>query len=370
MLHTANPTAGYLALKTEIDAAIQAVMQGSSYVLGPVVENFEQRFSDYIGTAHGVGVNSGSDALHLALRGLGIGPGAEVITVSHTAVATVAAIEMAGAVPVLVDVEPDWRTIDPAAVEAQLGPATRAVVAVHLYGHPASLGPLRELCSRRGLLLIEDCAQAHGARCGDQRVGSVGNAGIFSFYPTKNLGGIGDGGMLVTQDDELAQRVRRLRQYGWDTPQQSLVPGWNTRLDTLQAAVLAVKLPHLDAMNDARRRLAAHYGEQLRDLPLRLPAEQPGCQVVYHLYVVEAPDGSTREALRAHLLAAGIAAGIHYPTPVHRQPAYAGRLRCGPLPVTERLAATVLSLPLYPELGLPDQDRVINGIRAFFRTRR
>ncbi len=370
MLHTANPRASYLALKTEIDAAIQAVLQGSSYVLGPLVEDFERRFADYIGVGHGIGVNSGSDALHLALRGLGVGPGDEVITVSHTAVATVAAIEMAGAAPVLVDVDPDWRTIDPAAVDTHIGPATRAVVAVHLYGHPARLDALRELCTRRGLLLIEDCAQAHGGRWGDQRTGSVGDAGVFSFYPTKNLGGVGDGGMVVTQDDGLAQRIRRLRQYGWDTPQQSLVPGWNTRLDTLQAAVLAVKLAHLDMQNKARRQLAAGYGEQLRDLPLRLPAEQDGCHAVYHLYVVETEDGPTRDALRAHLLAVDIAAGIHYPTPVHRQPAYAGRLRCGPLPVTERLAATVLSLPLYPELEPGEQALVIDGVRAFFRGRR
>lgn len=374
MLHTANPRAGYLALKPEIDAAIQGVLDGTSYVLGPAVEDFERRFAAYVGVGHAVGVNSGTDALHLALRARGIGQHAgqrdEVITVAHTAVATVAAIEMAGAAPVLVDVEPDSRTIDPAEVEKACGPATRAVVAVHLYGQPARLDALRDVCARRGLALIEDCAQAHGARRGDRRVGSVGDAGIFSFYPTKNLGGIGDGGMVVTNDASLATAVRRLRQYGWDTPQSSLVPGWNTRLDPIQAAVLAAKLPHLDEANDARRRLAARYDEQLSGLPLRLPARHPDAHAVYHLYVVEAEDAVTRDALGSHLLKSGIAAGIHYPTPVHQQPAYAGRLRCGPLPVSERLAATVLSLPLYPELSGAEQDQVIAAVRSFFGAQR
>lgn len=374
MLHTANPRAGYLALKPEIDAAIQGVLDGNSYVLGPAVEDFERRFAAYVDVGHAIGVNSGTDALHLALRASGIGqhPGQrdEVITVAHTAVATVAAIEMAGAAPVLVDVEPDSRTIDPAEVEKACGPATRAVVAVHLYGHPARLDALREVCARRGLALIEDCAQAHGARRGDRPVGSVGDAGIFSFYPTKNLGGIGDGGMVVTNDGSLATAVRRLRQYGWDTPQSSLVPGWNSRLDPIQAAVLAAKLPHLDEANDARRRLAARYDEQLSGLPLRLPARHPDTHAVYHLYVVEAEDAVTRDALGSHLLKSGIAAGIHYPTPVHQQPAYAGRLRCGPLAVSERLAATVLSLPLYPELTGAEQDQVIAAVRTFFGARR
>lgn len=366
MLHTANPRAGYLALKPEIDAAILEVLQSGSYVLGPAVENFERRFADWLGVRHAVGVNSGTDALHLALRARGIGAGDEVITVAHTAVATVAAIEMAGATPVLVDVEPGSRTIDPAAVAAAVGPATRAVIAVHLYGQPARLDALQELCARHRLVLVEDCAQAHGARWGERRVGSIGDVGAFSFYPTKNLGGIGDGGMVVTSDEGLARELRRLRQYGWETPQVSSVPGWNSRLDPLQAAVLGVKLPRLDAANDARRALASRYGTGLAGLPLSLPVEPPGCHAVHHLYVVGATDRQVRDALQAHLLAAGIAAGIHYPTPVHLQPAYAGRLRCGPLPVTERLAGTVLSLPLYPELAPVEQDTVIAAVRAFF----
>jgi dTDP-4-amino-4,6-dideoxygalactose transaminase len=366
MLHTANPQAGYLALKPEIDAAVQGVLQSGSYVLGPAVEVFERRFAAWLGVAHAVGVNSGTDALHLALRARGIGVGDEVITVAHTAVATVAAIEMAGAAPVLVDVEPGSRTIDPAAVARAVGPATRAVIAVHLYGQPARLDALRDICGQHRLALLEDCAQAHGACWGERRVGTVGDLGAFSFYPTKNLGGIGDGGMVVTSDDALARDLRRLRQYGWDAPQLSAVPGWNSRLDPLQAAVLGVKLPHLDGANDARRALARRYGMALRDLPLRLPADQPGCRAVHHLYVVEVADRLIRDALQAHLLAAGIAAGIHYPTPVHLQPAYAGRLRCGPLPVTEHLAATVLSLPLYPELAQAEQDQVVAAVRAFF----
>lgn len=366
MLHTANPTAGYLALKGEIDAAIQRALTGSSYVLGPLVEDFERQFAAYLGVAHGVGVNSGTDAVHLALRGLGLGPGDEVITVSHTAVGTVAAIEMAGATPVLVDVTLASRTIDLESLAGAIGPATRAVVAVHLYGHPAPLGPLQALCQKRGLLLIEDCAQATGARWDEHRVGTLGDAGCFSFYPTKNLGGIGDGGMVVTRDEALANRLRQLRQYGWDTPQHSLMPGWNSRLDTLQAAVLAAKLPHLERHNEQRRVLAARYTDGLKNLPLGLPVEQSGCHAVYHLYVVEAANLYTRHALQVHLRTKGIAAGVHYPLPVHRQPAYAGRLHCRPLPNTEALAASVLSLPLYPEITREEQDRVISGVIEFF----
>ncbi len=370
VLHTANPRAGYLALRAEIDAAIQSVLDGPDYVGGPVVERFERSFSRYVGAAHGIGVNSGTDALHLALRGLGIGRGDEVITAAHTAVATVAAIEMSGASPVLADVEPRWRTLDPAGVAAAIGPRTRAVIAVHLYGQPADLDALGALCARHHLELIEDCAHAHAARWGSAMVGSRSRVAAFSFYPTKNLGGVGDGGMIVTGDAELAARVRLLRQYGWAEDRVSVMAGCNSRLDPLQAAVLQVKLQHLEACTERRRELAARYAAGLAGLAglaLRLPEERPGSRHVYHLYVVEAADAPRRDALLRHLAGEGIIAGIHYAAGVHAQPAYAGRIRSAAMPVTDALAATVLSLPLYPELSDQSQDRVIAAIHGFFR---
>ena len=257
LITTSNPRANYLAYKAEIDQAIQTVLNQPDYVLGPVVEHFEARFSAFIGATHGVGVNSGTDALHLALRGLGIGPGDEVITVSHTSVATVAAIEMSGAVPVLVDIEMPWFSIDAQAAASAIGPRTKAIIAVHLYGQPADLTVLAELCGRHGLALIEDCAQCHGATWRGRLTGSFGKAACFSFYPSKNLGGIGDAGMVVTSDAALAARIAMLRTYGWREPQVSLTPGWNSRLGPLQAAILDVKLRHLPEMTGLRRQSAS-----------------------------------------------------------------------------------------------------------------
>jgi dTDP-4-amino-4,6-dideoxygalactose transaminase len=354
-------------LQQEIDAAIRSVLEGPGYILGEAVERFEREFAAYIGVAHGVGVNNGTDAIHLALRALGIGPGDEVITVSHTAVASVAAIAMAGACPVLADVDPVTRTIDPASVAALIGPRTKAILAVHLYGHPAELEALSALCAQHDLVLLEDCAQAHGARFKEGRVGSFGRASTFSFYPTKNLGAIGDAGMVLTNDPEVARKLRLLRQYGWETPQYSIIQGWNSRLDPLQAALLSVKLSHLDAATARRQLLASRYDAQLADLPMRLPVQREGCSHVYHLYVVELADQGTRDALRTRLAEEGIHAGIHYPFGVHEQPAYSGCVRTGAMTVTERLARTVLSLPLYPELSEADQDRITGSIRGFFQ---
>lgn len=364
-LLTSDPRAGYRALATEIDAAIRAVLDGPAYILGETVSRFEQEFAAFCGARHGVGVNNGTDAIHLALRALGIGAGDEVITVSHTAVATVAAIDMAGAAPVLADVDPSTRTVDPKALETLLSPRTKAIIAVHLYGHPADLGALLPLCEQRSLDLIEDCAQAHAAEWKGRRVGSFGRVATFSFYPTKNLGAIGDAGMVLTSDHAVADRLRLLRQYGWRTPQHSELRGWNSRLDPIQAAILSVKLKHLDAQTARRRELAARYGEGLIGLPLTLPTAADDCAHAYHLYVIELADQAMRDALRAHLAANAIMAGIHYPEPVHLQPAYAD-VRHGPMPVSERLARTVLSLPLYPEMTGADADRVIAAVRAFF----
>lgn len=368
MILCANPAAQYRAHRDEIDAAIRRVCESDRFILGPEVEAFEREFAAHVGAGHGVGVASGTDAIALALRACRVGPGDEVVTVSHTAVATVAAIEIAGAAPVCVDIEPDHFTIDPAAIERAITPRTRAIVPVHLYGQPAEMDAVLAVARRHGLKIIEDCAQAHGATVGDRRVGAIGDAGCFSFYPTKNLGALGDGGMVVTDDAALAERLRGLRQYGWETPGVSQRPGINSRLDEIQAAVLRAKLPHLDADNARRGALARRYDAALADLDLdlelSLPARREGSSHVHHLYVVRTP---RRDALREALAGQDIQAGIHYPLPVHLQPAYAGRLAtAGSLRESERAAREVLSLPLYPELAEADVDRVAEAVVAFF----
>src|SRR6266576_6804621 len=324
MILCGNPRAQYLAHKAEIDAAVLGVMEKGWYVLGDEVRAFESELAAYIGVAHGVGVGSGTEALHIALAACGIGSGDEVITVAHTAVATVAAIELSGAKPVLVDIEPDYYTLDPLKLEAAIGPRTRAVVPVHLYGQAADLSPIMEIARRHGLRVIEDCAQSHGALYQGRRVGSWGDIACFSFYPTKNLGAMGDGGMLVTDDPQLAERARLLREYGWAERNVSSVAGWNSRLDELQAAVLRLKLRHLDRDNGNRQELALFYDRELSEYQLRQPKVRPEATHVYHLYVARSTD---RDGLRDFLRSRRIGALIHYPVPVHLQPAYCGRLR-------------------------------------------
>lgn len=359
----ANPKAQYLAHKAEIDAAIGRVLESGWYVLGRETEEFEGEFAAFVGARHAIGVGSGTEALHLALKACGVDVGHEVITVAHTAVATVAAIELAGARPIFADVEENCGTLDPAVLERLITPRTRAIVPVHLYGQPADLDPILEIAQRHGVTVIEDCAQSHGATYHGRAVGSFGALACFSFYPTKNLGAIGDGGMVVTGDAALAKQVRLLREYGWAERYVSQVPGWNSRLDELQAAVLRVKLGHLAKDNEARRRIAQVYGKELANSGLSLPAVRPGSGHVFHLYVVRC---AQRDALRQHLQRMGISAGIHYPMPVHLQPAYRSRFPVH-LPTTERLAAEVLSLPIYPELGEPELDAVVEAVREFFR---
>lgn len=353
----------YLALKQEIDAATAQVLDSGWYILGKQAAAFEAEFAACCQAAGCVGVNSGTDALHLALVACGVGPGDEVITVAHTAVATVAAVRMAGATPVLVDIDPATYTIDPQAVEEAITPATKAVIPVHLYGHAADLGTLQEIVRRRGLWLIEDCAQAHGATYGGRPLGSFGDLACFSFYPTKNLGALGDGGAVVGRDMALLKQVRLLREYGW-TPQEryvSHVQGVNSRLDELQAAILRVKLRHLDAHNELRRALAAAYAEALPQAVVR-PVERPDCRHVYHLYVVRVPQ---RDRVRARLAEAGVGAAIHYPVPVHQQPAYAGdAVRAGHLPHTEAAAREILSLPMYPTLTAEQVRQVSDALAA------
>ncbi|MCI0457817.1 MAG: DegT/DnrJ/EryC1/StrS family aminotransferase [Gemmataceae bacterium] len=361
-----NLKPAYNLHRNDYEAAMRRVFARGWFILGPELEAFEDEFAAYHGGGHAVGVASGTDALELALRAASIGPGDEVITVSHTAVATVCAVERAGARPVLVDIDPLTYTIDPAAVRAAITPRTRAVIPVHLYGHPADLEPLRELTRAAGLCLLEDCAQAHGARYMGRPVGTFGDLAAFSCYPTKNLGAFGDAGAVLTTDALLAERVRRLRNYGQTQRYQHAQRGVNSRLDELQAALLRARLPYLDEHNAERARLASRYREQLAGVELPWPA-LPGRAVehAWHLFVVRHP---ARDALRRRLLAQGVETLIHYPVPIHLQPAYADLgYRAGSLPATERAAREVLSLPLYVGLGAARVDRVAEAVRCCSR---
>jgi dTDP-4-amino-4,6-dideoxygalactose transaminase len=367
MILCANPGAQYQAHKEEIDAAVARVLAKGWYILGEETRAFENEFAAYIGVREAVGVGSGTDALQLALAACEIGAGDEVITVSHTAVATVAAIEMAGATPVLVDIEPDFFTIDPAKIEAAITPRTKAIIPVHIYGQPANLDPILDLAARHKLRVIEDCAQAHGAEYRDIRTGAHGDIACFSFYPTKNLGAIGDGGMVATNDVALAERARLLREYGWAERYVSHISGRNSRLDELQAAILRVKLRSLDADNQKRAQIAQKYSEGLSHCGLTLPAVRPQATHVFHLYVVRTPE---RHELQAFLNSRGVNTLIHYPVPIHLQPAYVHltRGRDG-LSETESAAREILSLPMYPELTAEEVEQVIDSIRSFVRSR-
>ncbi len=363
-----DPRAGYLAQRTAIDAAIARVLDGGAYILGREVEVFEAKFADFIGVAHAIGVASGTDAIEIALRACGIGSGDLVFSVSHTAVATIAAIERAGATPVLVDVEPGTYTMAPRELLRVLRspPAGRpaAVLPVHIYGQPAELSALSEIARIHGLRLIEDCAQSHGALYRGGAAGSFGDIACFSFYPTKNLGALGDGGMVVTNDSGLAAALREIREYGWRERYVSARAGINSRLDPIQAAILGVKLKSLEADNARRQAVADSYDTGLTGLPLALPARRPQTTHAFHQYVIRLAE---RDGLRERLRAAEIGSGIHYPVPVHRQPAYGGRLACGPsgLNVTERAAPQILSLPIYPQISDEAVDRIISEIRGF-----
>ena len=363
MIPCANPKAQYLAYKDEIDAAISRVLDSGWYILGKEVELFEKEFADFIGVKYGVGVGSGTEALHLALVACGIGLGDEVITVSHTAVATAAAITLSGATPVFVDIEPHYFTIDPVCIQKAITSKTKAILPVHIYGHPADMDAIMEIAQEFGLKVIEDCAQAHGAKYKGQRVGSLGDIGCFSFYPTKNLGAIGDGGMVVTNFPGLAEKTKLMREYGWKERYISSSEGWNSRLDEMQAAILRVKLKHLDEDNQKRIKLAQQYLHGLEDLPLDLPRKREGCEHVYHLFVIKTND---REALQDFLGENGIGTSIQYPVPIHQQPYYMDSATNRPLPVTEKLAKEILSLPMYPELSLEEIKTVISSIKEFY----
>lgn len=354
--------AQYERIRPAIDSAMARVLATTHFVNGEECARFEQEFAAFCGAGQACGVANGTDALTLALRALGIGPGDEVVTVSATFVATSEAILLAGARPVWVDVDPVTFTMAPDLIERALTPRTRVIVPVHLYGHPADMPGILDVAKRHGLPVLEDAAQGHGAGLGGRRAGAWGDAACFSFYPGKNLGAYGDAGAVVSNDAHLVARVRQLANHGaGPTTCESAAPGTNSRLDTLQAAVLRAKLPHLLRWNDERRERAEAYTVALEGL-VETPRERAGARSSWHLYTIRLDH---REELRARLGAAGIATGIHYPTPLHLQPAMASAGRSsGPLPVTERLFRRVLSLPLYPEMPLEVVDRVAVEVRG------
>lgn len=363
LIPQADPGAGYAACRQAINDAIERVLASGSYILGHEVSAFETEFAAFLGAGFALGCASGTDALVLALKALGVGPGDAVATVSHTAVATVAAIELVGAAPLLLDIDETTYTMDPVELEAVLSTRSRgqapikAVIPVHLYGQPATIDVICGLAARHGAAVIEDCAQAHGAAFDGRMVGSWGDASAFSFYPTKNLGAFGDGGAVATDDTAIADQVRALRQYGWGAERVSACAGFNSRLDELQAAVLRVKLLSLQADNARRQAIAAAYDAALSDTPTAAPPRAPGRTHVFHQYVVRRPD---RDAFRQRLLAAGIGSAIHYPVPVHLQPAYAGRVELGPSRCsrTEAASCEIVSLPMHPGLKDAEVERI------------
>ncbi len=365
-----DPKASYLAHQREIDEAVRETLDSGWYILGKQVGAFEKEFAAYLGVADCVGVANGTDALTLALRACGVGAGDIVITVSHTAVATVTAIELAGAAPLLVDIDPATFTINPQAVEDAINnyqgrAKIKAIIAVHLYGHPADISAIADLARRFNLRVIEDCAQAHGAQikigADEKRVGTCGDIAAFSFYPTKNLGALGDGGAVATNDVRLAENTRLLREYGWRERYVSEVTGMNSRLDELQAAILRVKLKYLDEENGQRRRIARAYDERLAAAALKLPQVQRDVLHVYHQYVVRSV---ARDLLKENMREQGVGTLIHYPVPVHLQPAYRDRVLIGPggLPETERAAREGLSLPMFPQLTDEQVDAVCQAV--------
>jgi dTDP-4-amino-4,6-dideoxygalactose transaminase len=351
------------AIRPELDAAIAHVLDTGHFILGEEVSTFENEFAAYCGVAECVGMDTGISALELALRAAGMGPGDEVITVAHTFIATVSAISFTGATPVLVEVDPHTYLMDPASVEAAITPRTKAIVPVHLYGQTVDMDPLLEVAHRHHLFVLEDACQSHGARYKGRRAGSLGHAAAFSFYPGKNLGAVGDAGAVTTDDPDLAARMRMLRNYGQKVKYHHDLLAYNRRLDSLQAAVLRVKLPHLDEWNAGRRRVAARYAERLAGLPIVLPVAAPHNEPVWHLYVVRATD---RDGLQRQLAAAGIDTGLHYPVPIHHQkacPEFAA-LR---FPVSEAIAAECLSLPMFGEMTDTQIDAVAEALRAALR---
>jgi dTDP-4-amino-4,6-dideoxygalactose transaminase len=352
-------------IRPEVDTAVARVLESTQFILGDDCARLEEEFAAYCGASHAVAVANGTDALVLALRAYGVGPGDEVVTVANTFIATGEAILLNGARPVFVDVDPDTFTMDPTMLEAAITARTRLIIPVHLYGHPAPMDAINRIAARRGIPVLEDAAQAHGAEENGRRAGSLGHAACFSFYPAKNLGAYGDAGMVVSSDAAFNARVRQIANHGaGEHRYDNVVLGTNSRLDTLQAAILRVKLRHLPDWNEERRARVEAYREALRDVPgVRIPGERKGVRSAWHLFTIRVAE---RDALQAHLKAQGIATAVHYPRPIHLQPAMAtAGGRTGDLPVSEQLSREVLQLPLYPELPLEDVRRVAAEVASF-----
>jgi dTDP-4-amino-4,6-dideoxygalactose transaminase len=355
--------AQYLSIEFEVNSAIMRVLSKGKFILGEECISFEKEFAAYCHVGYGIGVATGTDALLLALRACEIGPGHEVITSAHTAVGTIAAIELTGARPVLVDVDPQTFTLDPVQIPGKISSRTRAIIPVHLYGCPADLTPIIEIAKSRKLFVIEDCAQAHGAFYKNRSVGSWGHLSAFSFYPTKNLGAYGDAGMVLTDNPSLAEKLSLIRQYGWKQRYISEIKGVNSRLDDIQAAILRVKLRHLDDWNQRRQSLAGLYNILLAECGLDLPVVHPYANHVYHQYVIQS---HRRDELRSFLARRSIHTGIHYPVPVHLQPAFRNLgYGLGDFSNTEKLSGQILTLPLYPEMPDHSVEIVCQAIQDF-----
>lgn len=351
----------YALISEEVAPAIQRVLESGWFIFGEELEGFEKEFSQYIGAKYGVGVNSGSDALFLALKALGIGEGDEVITVSHTFISTVDAIGRNGTKPVFVDIDPDTYCIDVTKIEQAITDKTKAILPVHLYGHPANMDPIMEIARKYNLFVIEDACQAHGTEYKGKKVGSIGDLGCFSFYPAKNLGAYGDGGMIVTNNKELADKLRMLRNYGQPQKHYHDFVGVNSRLAEIQAAILRVKLKHLDEWNESRRKVANLYNECLESFGVIIPVEKKYAKHVYHLYVIRCKE---RDKVKQYLLKNGIQTQVHYPIPVHKQKAYSDSGGNAQLPITEKICSEILSLPIYPSLKDKELEYIANTIKG------
>ena len=365
MIPFSDPFASYNRHKQEVDEAVRRVLDSGWYVLGNEVKSFEEEFSAFHGEEFdAVGVANGTDAISLCLRTLGLGPGDEIITTSHTAVATIAGIEQAGCSPVFADIEGDSRCLSPESIERRIGKETRAIMPVHIYGQPCKMQKIMEIARTHGLEVIEDCSQAHGAEINGKKVGTFANLSAFSCYPTKNLGGIGDGGIILSRSKRDGEKIRSLRQYGWNQDRESVTQGFNSRLDELQAAILRVKLTHLEEDNRQRRKIADQYASSLEDLPIRLPYRTDGELHAMHLFVIEC---EKRDDLLSYLNESGVGASLHYALPVHRQKGYENRIRgCNDLIHTEAFYKRNLTLPMFPELSQDAIEQIVSCIREWF----
>ena len=364
MILCANPNAQYLSYRDEIDNAIKRVLESKQYILGSEVENLENEFAKYIGCSSAIGVANGTDAIELSLRALDIGFGDEVITVSHTAIATVAAIECTGAKPILVDIETEFYTINPDLIEKAITNKTKAIIVVHLYGQSANLDEIIKICNKNDVFLIEDVSQAHGAKYKNLKLGNYGVVGCFSCYPTKNLGAIGDAGLVTTNNKKLGEKIKYLREYGWKKKNNSILSGRNSRLDEVQASILRVKLKFLDHFNNKRKKIAQRYINDLSKIKIILPKFRMKCTHVFHLFVIQV---EKRDKFLEFLKKHDILAGIHYPIPVHLQTNYKNKISVtSSLSETEAICKKIVSLPLYPELSEEDQTYVIKIIKDYF----